>query len=130
MPRGGKRPGAGRPKGSKDPHTLERQRIEAAIRERVAAAIAPMTDAQVAAAKGVMYLVARKKRGGKFEHLTEELYKAILAGEDTEHEMIEVWAEKPNVQAFEELLDRSLGKPPQPVAMEHSGDITVRWQGE
>src|SRR5678815_544469 len=69
-----------------------------------------MTAAQIEAAKGVKYLVARNKKGGKFTHLTEEMAKLILSGEDQENEIVEEWEKLPNVQAYAYLIDQAVGK--------------------
>jgi len=62
MPRGGARPGAGRKKG------FDALRQHERIREMVAAAQDEMVAAQIEAAKGIKYLVAREKKTGKFKH--------------------------------------------------------------
>src|SRR5215510_12421424 len=111
MPRGGARPGAGRKKGVKEKHTLEKEEARRLLREQVLAEMGPMTASQIATAKGIKYLVARAKKGGKFVHLNEELYNTIVSGGDTEHELIEVWAEKPSTQAYTDLMNRALDKP-------------------
>lgn len=83
----------------------------------------------MANAIGVKYLVARQKRGGKFVHLTEELANAILTGKDTDHEMLDVWEKLPNVQAFADLINRTLGKPAEHVEAEVNtkGEMVFRW---
>ena len=82
-----------------------------------------MTEAQIAAAKGIKYLMARLKRGGKFVPVTEELAKSIVEGADTEHELMEVWEKPPSTQAFADLMDRAMDKAAQP--MQVSGDLNV-----
>jgi hypothetical protein len=69
-----------------------------------------MTEAQISAAEGVKYLVARDKSGGKFKHLTEGDAKRILSGEDTENEIVEEWEKLPSTQAFAYLMDQVVGK--------------------
>ena len=68
MPRGGKRPGAGRKKG---PQTLEKEAMRALLRERVYHEMAPLVDAQIANAKGIKYLVVRSTVTGKFLRVSE-----------------------------------------------------------
>jgi hypothetical protein len=48
MAKGGVRPGAGRPKGSKDPQTLIKQQALQILREKVLAEIGPITEALIA----------------------------------------------------------------------------------
>src|SRR5213594_2262380 len=104
MPRGGARPGAGRKKGYKEKGTLDKEEARALLRAKVTAAMGPMIDAQVANSQGIKYLVAREKKTGKFKKLTEA--EAIVKmGEESESEIIEVWEERPNVQAFTDLMN-------------------------
>lgn len=79
MPRGGKRKGAGRPKGTRGPHTrtvitsLEKD----VLREETRAIIAPhlerLLTAQISHAEGLKYLVTRDKKTGKFIRVTEAM---------------------------------------------------------
>lgn len=97
----------GRPKGTSG---IEKEALRAKLREKVAAALDPMTDAQIANAQGIKYLIAREKKTGKFKKLSEA--EAILAlGQESDSEVIEVWEERPNVQAFTDLLNRTIDKP-------------------
>lgn len=78
----------------------------------VRAELRPMTEAQIANAKGLKFIKAREKKTGKFKHLTEKEVSAVLSGEqESEFEMLEIWEERPNVQAFTDLLNRTLDKP-------------------
>jgi len=130
MPRGGARPGAGRKKGYKEKGTLEKEEARKVLRAMVTAHLEPMTMAQIAAAKGLKYMVGRSKKGGKFKHLTEEQVKSILSGEDSEYDLLEVWDKLPNVQAFTDLINRTLDKPAEHVQMDGNlkGDLVFRWQ--
>lgn len=51
MAKGGARPGAGRPKGSKDPNTLVKEKAMLALREMVLAEITPLTTALITKGK-------------------------------------------------------------------------------
>ena len=64
MSRGGRRPGAGRPKGYKFQKTLDKEAARELVRQRVTAVLEPMLDAQIAHAMGLKYLVTRSKIGG------------------------------------------------------------------
>lgn len=105
MPRGGARPNTGPKPG------FDKLRQHERLREMVAAAQDEMAAAQIAAAKGMKYLVSRNKRGGKFTHLTKEGAEAILSGKDRENEVVEEWEKLPNVNAFMYLMDQTIGKP-------------------
>lgn len=128
MPRGGKRPGAGRPKGSKDPQTLSKEMAREALRQRVFAAMAPMVEAQIANAQGIKFLVLRHAKSGKFIKRIEDKDNAVTL--DPEHEIIEVWAKDPSVQAFTDLMNRAIDKPVETVQadVEHSGELVIKWQ--
>ena len=85
-----------------------------------------MTEAQIAAAKGIKYLVGRAKKGGKFIHLTAEQVQAYLSrpeGEEAEFEVVEMWEKPPSTPAFADLMDRALDKAAQPVQV--AGDVNV-----
>lgn len=87
-----------------------------------------MIYAQIEAAKGIKYLMAREKKGGKFVPVTEGMAKAIAEGTDTKHELMEVWEKPPSTHAFADLMDRSLDKASQPVAVEASGGFEITWK--
>ena len=95
----------------------------------VAAAQDEMVAAQIAAAKGVKYSVAREKKGGKFKHLTEEHAKLILSGQDADHTIVEEWEKPPSTQAGADLADRVLGKAKNTVKMDVQ-PVTISWIGE
>jgi hypothetical protein len=129
MPRGGKRPGAGRPKGSKEKGTIEKELLRERLRLKVAEKLDPMIEAQIANAMGIKYLVARDKKTGKFEKLSEARAKVKLSGAEGDLEIIEVWEERPNVQAFTDLLNRTIDKPAeQEQVVAHTGGISLSWE--
>lgn len=102
---GGKRK-RGRPKGSKSKSTLDKEAAREVLREMVKAQLGPMTEAQIAHAKGIKYLVTRDKAGGKFVKVTEAMAGALKGDE-----VIEVWEKEPSTQAFTDLMNRTLDKP-------------------
>lgn len=105
MPRGGKREGSGRPKGSLEASTLGKIEAREYVRQRVTASLEPLIAAQIANANGLKYLVTRDKKTGKFIRVGPAM--AGRVNEDT----IEVWEKDPSVQAFTDLLNRALDKP-------------------
>lgn len=128
MPRGGKREGAGKKKGSKEKGTLEKEAARALLRQMVLEKLQPLVDAQVANASGIKYLVVRNKKTGKFIRVTEAMAKLKSSVED-EEEIIEVWEKDPSVQAFTDLMNRAIDKPAeQEQAVAHTGEIRIRWQ--
>lgn len=118
------------PKGYKTQKTIAKEVAREALRQIVLQRMERMTEAQIAHAEGLKYLVARHKTTGKFAKLTEELMAAIASGENPEYEAIEVWSKDPSVQAFTDLMNRAIDKPAeQPQAVQHSGTLVVQWMG-
>jgi hypothetical protein len=93
----------------------------------VAAAQDEMVAAQIEAAKGVKYLVARDRKGGKFKHLTKEEAEAILKGEGQGRVIVEEWEKPPSTQAFADLMDRVLGKAKDVVDANVGGKLEIAW---
>jgi len=102
----------GRPKGSKTASTLSKEAAREVLRAMVIAQLAPMTDAQIAAAKGVQHFVLRQK-DGKFKKV-ESAEAAIAALEDPEA-VWEFWSRDPSTQAYMDLMNRALDKPAEQV---------------
>jgi len=98
------------------------------LRELVSANWDAMIQAQIKNSMGIRYLVSRDKKTGKFTKLTEEEAKTRLTSES--EEVIEVWDERPNVQAFTDLANRHIDKAVEQVQADIKGDITIKWQGE
>lgn len=126
MPKGGKRPNAGRKKGFRFPATLKKEQLKARLRELVAASFDPLVQAQIANANGLQYLVYRNKKTGKFERV--KALEAIDQDENT----IEVWEKDPSAQAFSYLMDQAIDRPvqPQKVTGEDGGPVAhvFKWQ--
>lgn len=106
---GGKRPGAGRKKGTKLLKTLAKEAAREYVRKTITAHLPALVDAQVANAKGLQYLVYRDKQTGKFERVRS------LEDVDQDAEVIEVWEKDPSVQAFTDLLNRAIDRPKEQV---------------
>ncbi len=125
MPRGGTRPHAGRKKGKTAP-TLEKEMARERRRQRVFAVLDPLIDAQVSQALGIKYLVTRDRKTGKFIRVTEAMAKTRTG--DTNEEIIEVWEKDPSVQAFTDLMNRTLDKPAEHVEMTGEGQpLVIHW---
>jgi hypothetical protein len=109
MPHGGARPRSGPKKGAKYRPTITKEAAREALRQIVLKHMDDMVSAQVAASKGLKYLVARGKSGGKFETVTrEQVDQGILERDDV---LIEVWDKQPSTPAFTDLMNRALDKP-------------------
>lgn len=119
MARGGKRKGAGRPKG---PQTLEKEALRELVRARVAEKLLPLTDAQISNALGISFLVVREKASGKFLRVGKGRAEKL----DPETEIVEIWEKDPSVQAYTDLLNRALDKPKeQEQAIALSGQVNI-----
>jgi len=112
----------GRKVGTKLKSTLSKEAAREVLRQIVLAEMQPMLAAQIANAKGIKYLVLRHAKSGKFIKRIEDPANAIEL--DPEHEIIEVWAKDPSVQAFTDLMNRSIDKPTETQIQEIS--LTVR----
>ncbi len=124
MPRGGYRPGAGRKKGYKEKGTLEKEEARELLRQMVKANLGPMVEAQMANALGLKFLMVREKQTGKFKRVGEQGAKAL----NPDEEIIEVWEKDPSVQAFQDLLDRTLDKPKQSMDVDIPKGLTISWK--
>ena len=126
MPRGGPRPNSGPKKGSKYRPTIEKEELRAQVRRAVAAALPAMVSAQISNATGLQYLVYRNKKTGKFERVK------ALEDVDQDENTIEVWEKDPSVQAFTDLLNRTIDKPAEQMKVTGADDGPVehvfRWQ--
>jgi hypothetical protein len=121
--RGGYRPGAGRPKGTKNRSTTDKERLREALRRHVARHFKSLVDAQVAVALGRKYLVRRDKRTGKFVRVTRAMAGSF---EGTDEDTIEVWEADPSTTAFTDLMNRVLDKPKeQELKVRVSGEVSL-----
>lgn len=110
MPPGGKRPGAGKPKGYKHQGTLDKLAARELVRQRVTASLEPMIRAQIANAVGIGHVYTRDK-SGKFTKIEDPDEMDRLLQEGTEGEHYWLFTKDPSVQAFADLLNRALDKP-------------------
>jgi hypothetical protein len=123
MPRGGKRPGAGMPKGYKFKHTIEKELEREKLRQLVAEHLTPMVLSQISNAKGVSYMVVRHP-DGTFTRATDE--KQIDAALAAGGESFQIFTQAPNPSSFKDLLDRAHDKPKeQPQEIQVSGSLEL-----
>lgn len=134
MPKGGKRPGAGRPLGTPNPHSSEeranKEAMRLELRERVKKAFGPMIDAQIATAKGISHFMLRDPKTGKFERIQDpdQIQAALNAEGAEEGSTFHIWVKDPSTAAFTDLMNRAIDKPVEPVEVEHSGGVDFRWK--
>lgn len=127
-PKGGKRPGAGMPKGYVTRKTLDKIAAREEARKLITQALAPMIRAQVASATGIGHVYTRDKLG-KFTRITDMRKIDALLSSGTEGKAYWIFAKDPNAQAFKELMDRALDRSKeQPQELEHSGGIEISWK--
>lgn len=124
MPRGGKRPGAGRPKGTKEPKTLAKEMQREVLREMLTREMPSVAQALVSRCKGLRYFVTRNKTG-KYEIVTDP--KAVIAALNKEDGFTgEFYTEKPETAAIKEFFDRTVDKAKeQEQEIKLSGDIGI-----
>ena len=114
-------------KGTKYKPTITKEKAREALRAIVMREMEEMTASQIAAAKGIKYLVYRSKKGGKFAIVTEELAQAGLLEND--EYIVEVWDKQPSTQAYTDLMNRALDKPKeQEQEINLGGALVVKWQ--
>ena len=107
--RGGKRPGAGMPKGKVTQKTLDKEAINLVLREMVAREIGPMIHAQIASAKGVAYMVVREKASGRFLRVGKGRAERLSPDEE-DHRGLGKGSERAGVYRLDESNDRQAGR--------------------
>jgi hypothetical protein len=126
MPRGGKRPGAGKPPG---PHqaTIEKRIWLEEYRAAIAAELPALIKAQLDLSKGVYHMMGRNP-DGTWARVTdpEIMLKVLNSGE----QFYEIRAQNPDGRALADIFDRLMGKPAQAVTGEDGGPVehVFRWQ--
>jgi hypothetical protein len=119
----------GRPKGSKSPATLEREAVQAALRQRTLRNADVLYDAQITLAKGQTFLYKIEKYyegSGKNRVLKRKKPQLVTSQyeiedylenrldegdlEDKEATYYFLTTKEPNNQAIDSMLDRALGK--------------------
>ena len=104
MPLGGARPGSGPKKGSHNRATVSKVEAREIVRQVIMRDAEEMTAAQIAAAKGLKYLVTRDAKTGKFVRVTQSTLDSIET-------LVEVWEKDPSTAAYTDLMNRALDKP-------------------
>ena len=117
----------GMPKGHKTQKVLEKELAREALRKIITKHQAEMTEAQIAAAKGIKYLVYRNKAGGTFQAVTREQVEAGIL--ESDNVIIEVWDKQPSTPAYTDLMNRAFGKPAEEVNANVSGNLAITWKG-
>jgi len=122
MPRGGARPGAGKPKGCKHKKTIQEEIALAEYKQEILRNMGPLVRAQLNSATGLTVMLQRKmvkdKKTGKFERTGElvqvkdpERVKNLLEGDCVGNNWYYITTKDPNVKALEDIFSRVFGKP-------------------
>ena len=130
MSNGGKRPGAGRKKGSKSKKTLEKEAVLAEFRQKILKNADVLFNSQMHIATGQTYLykIHTNKRGDKGKpELIEDIatIEQYLAGE-LENEQDDYYfltTKDPDNRAIDSMLDRTFGKSAQPLTGDKDNPI-------
>ena len=132
MPKGGKRPGAGRPKGTtgiQHQATRDKQAMREAIRRYVDKHLDKLMQAQLAHAQGIGHLFTRDK-SGKFTRIEDEQAADRLLTQGTEGQDYWIFMKDPSTAAFTDLLNRAVDKPSEHVELTgaDAGPIQLSWK--
>lgn len=103
MAKGGKQPGAGRPKGTLSPKNLEIAKAREYLTQRVVSELEPMISSHIELAKGIWM---------------EEL-------DPTTGERRRVYKKAPDTRAAEYLVDQAIGKASQAIDVTSKGEQIV-----
>lgn len=130
---GGKRPGAGRARGSKNKKTIEQEVAMQEMRDRIIRSKDELLNSQMNLAMGVqmLYKIITDKDGNRHKPelvTSQEEIESYLAGEyDSFTEYYFITTERPDNKAIDSLFDRVFGKATQPVAGSgEDGEIIVK----
>lgn len=113
---GGRRPGAGRKKGSKNRATLEQQAVKKAFDQRVLRTVDRLFDSQMTIARGASYLycIDTDEKGNKSKPrlvTAEWEIEQFLNGETHDpSQYYYITTERPDNKAIDSMLDRVFGK--------------------
>lgn len=125
---GGARPGAGRPRGKKDPHTVAREATKQAFVDRIHHNADQLLNAAMNVALGETYLMRKVTVRNSKGTVTREYHETVTdpakiieyldSGQSGDFGDDDEWyymTTKPaNVNAIKELFDRAFGKPASP----------------
>lgn len=122
----------GRPRGRKNNKTLKRELELERIRQRVFAAVDPIVDGQLAAARGISYLyrIDKDEKGKQKKPVlvtSRQELEAYLRGdfEGDDDSYYYITTERPETSAAHLLLDRAFGKVTQPIGGDKDSPIRI-----
>jgi len=118
----------GRPKGSRNGATLEREKVAAALRQRILQNADRLFNAQLALAEGCSFLYRRSlDKGGKAELVTDpETIRKFIDEELDPDQFVWIHTERPNITAIQDAFNRALGKPTESVEVSGKDGEAIR----
>lgn len=140
MPKGGRQPGAGRPVGSKNKSTLEKQAAEKELHNRILGSVDRLFNAQLSLAQGVSHVYRidevgegkQKKREHNLVTDPDEI-KSFLDECDGGNGTVDgayyyITTKEPDNKAIDSMLDRVFGRATNKteVTGKNGGDIVVK----
>ena len=127
---GGKRAGAGKPKGTKWPSTISKEEARDLARKLITAQMEPMIQAQIAHARGIQHFFLRDEKTKQFVRIEDPkaIETALNCGDKDSYYWI--FTKDPSVQAFTDLMNRALDKPAEQVKVTgaDNGPVVFKWQ--
>lgn len=122
---GGKRAGAGKPKGVRWQSTLDKIAAREFVRQRVTAQLSALVDAQIANAQGISHLFLKDKTG-RFVQITDPAQIETVLNSGERDKYFYIHTKDPSTQAFTDLLNRALDKPAEQVQeIKLSGELNI-----
>ena len=121
MPRGGKRPGAGRKVGTVENTTKERAEYLRQLRVRIFTEFDSLMTAQLEAARGLFHFLV--KTDGGWERVTDEkqIDAALAAGTP----FYRVVKKDPDMRALKDCWDRAIGVPKQEMEISNPAPVKI-----
>lgn len=124
----------GRPKGSRNAATLEKDKVAEAFRQRVFRSADRLFDAQMTLAQGVSHLFKIEKASNKKEkprHVLvtneDEIRQYLDGAFEGRDDYYYLTTKEPNNQAITDMLNRSLGKPKESVEVGGTDGAPIRF---
>jgi len=110
---GGKRAGAGMPKGYKLPTTVKKEEAKAILQEMVLSRLKPIVESGIESAMGIKHFMLRDPLTGQFQRLTDpkEIDAALSHPDAKEGSSYWIFTKDPSNEARRDILDRAIGKP-------------------
>jgi len=131
---GGKRKGAGRPKGAKSPRTIDALKVKQEVQDRIRKNANKLVNAQLSLATGIqmLFVIYTNSKGirSKPELITDqETIIRYLDGDldlNTDEEYYFMTTRVPESRAIEDMLNRALGKPTENIDLTSGGEKIAR----